>query len=559
MKKLFIFTILVTVYSNITSQCDMINPTSSNSTIVTTRSAQCSDEKNYNILNGAPNSHNTKTIRIMWHVIRKSDKTGSFLGTEQSIDNYFKDVANYINFRLSNNELPSPNRGSRLVVDTKLRITHKVQFWNSTNAFNIFQAGLMFPETEFINNYIKPSNSPLSTFEKNNYLHVIIMPSITKPILGGMASDITDKNWIRFRGTDWVFNEKKNDNYNFAVSQHGGHMLHEMGHNLGLDHNFCCGTKGYQQDECADNDQQNGMPPNQGSSNNYMDYRDDWDGKSFSECQINYMHYNLINNNGDLGDLLVDDYCDINGLYNDLIIHQNENINYDGSRFLNSNLIINGRLNINCDVSFPKLSLCKINGQGKLFLSDAKLFSNCNKLWHGVIIEQNGYFNINKGFIENCEILVKNGGTLHLTGDVNLKDAKITVEQGGFICFDNNSKINFINTTSIVNLQTGFQYGIKSGIGIIPSSNCSTITNRTSGGGAVLFNFPICYLQNENISTNRIITSCYDINVGRNVTNLKPVGNVNINKETLLLRPKNSVIFSDGFQVDSKGQFEISF
>lgn len=49
------------------------------------------------------------------------------------------------------------------------------------------------------------------------------------------------------------------------------------------------------------------------------------------------------------------------------------------------------------------------------------------------------------------------------------------------------------------------------------------------------------------------------MNVGRNVTNLKPVGNVNIYRETLLLRPKNSVIFSDGFQVDSKGQFEISF
>lgn len=556
MKKYIIVIILFFVnYLHSQNGCSMTNPPPKPRNLTLRGGPQCSIESSYNILNN-PNSNNIKTIRIMWHVIRKDDKSGSFNGTDLSISNFFNDVANNINYRLSNNQLPSPNKGSSLVNDTKLRVKHSIKFWNSTSAFNIFNNGTIEPQDVFIANYIKSMSSPLTFFEKNNYLHIIIMPKITKPITGGMASGFYDKNWIRFAGIDYEYNDIKSPNYqnkyNTVVISHAGHVLHEMGHNLGLFHNF-----DNQQDNCVDNDLTNGSPPTKGSSNNHMDYVGSWVATCYSECQIYNMHFGLYNNLGGLADLIVEDFCNIDALEQLITISNTQNIVYNGSKFIKSNIVVNGSLTFNCDVSMPKNSSIQVNN--KLFLLESKIYSYCGKMWYGVIIENNGYVNIDKGIAENCQILVKSGGTLHLTGNLDLKNANITIESGGYLCIDNNAKINFINSTSYVDLKSGFLYGIKPGIGITSSSSCKTIAGNTNGNGNIYTNSNFCFIQNEYITSSRIVSSCNDIYIGRSVTSSKPIGNVTIDNSILLLNPKNSVTFTEGFEIINNAELEIKF
>lgn len=363
---------------------------------------------------GRPDSADFKTIRLMFHVIRKSDLSGSFRNTNENIEKYFSDVTDYINYRLSHNELPKPNSGSALITDVGLRIQSRVHFWDEDSLFNMFQINDN-PSAEFFYAFILKQET-LTDEEKNGRLHIIIMPRKDRPILGGSAAGLCDKRYIQFKGTDWEYNDRLGyggqNNYDYAVATHGGHILHEMGHSLCLMHNFCCGTAGYQEDACTDNNDSTGKPPVQWSSNNYMDYTGWSETRSYSACQIGIIHRSLADDINGLGDLLEVDPCkhsksgetktylqqDADAIWKEDVVYQK--------------VKLERHVSAPCGLNLTDQAKVIIDNQGLLTIVNATAEVSCAGTKRKIVVKKGGYLVLNQAKMNDVVIVVQKGGTL---------------------------------------------------------------------------------------------------------------------------------------------------
>ena len=81
------------------------------------------------------------------------------------------------------------------------------------------------------------------------------------------------------------------------------HLIHELGHCLGLPHNFTGGPEGDECDRCDDN----GCFP-AGTTNNIMDYWPNF-GHALSECQVAVVDTFLTGFRGNISEAVINDSC----------------------------------------------------------------------------------------------------------------------------------------------------------------------------------------------------------------------------------------------------------
>ncbi len=262
-----------------------------------------------------------KTIRVSIHVFQKKDGSGNLTPQVTQVQNM--PLTNNLMLRLSQGGSANPDfwwlKGnvetdrfsnaipmtipttSPFVEDTRIRLQitgfyvwQDDEMWEqSDNFFDNSTGG-----TKMYNYVMAQSSLPQSI--KNGTIHLLFPGKQTNNATGGRASDFGNKKWSLFTN---FFTEKQAN----SAAWMSGTIAHEIGHNLNLYHSWL-------NDDCDDTpDNPNcrnlnsfDVSCNQNSkvTNNVMDY-----GScqcSFTQCQVLRMHSSLLNNIGNLRDIMVE-------------------------------------------------------------------------------------------------------------------------------------------------------------------------------------------------------------------------------------------------------------
>ena len=158
-------------------------------------------------------------------------------------------------------------------------------------------------------------------------------------------------------------------------------LNHEIGHSLGLWHTWNTN------DGCDD------TPMNSGCwfsadiknpcSNNMMDYNAFQ--SALTPCQLAIIHSNFANKQSTQYQLLEPTWCNYDDT-NKVIIHSNEHVIWNGSKDLNSDIIIknNASLEIKCIVALPKNARIVLYPKSQLIVNGGIITNSCNEQWKGI-------------------------------------------------------------------------------------------------------------------------------------------------------------------------------
>lgn len=508
----------------------------------------CGDMLNYTVY---PDYNMTpiKKLRISFDVLQKTDGSG-YNGTDAEITQYFNDFIDSVNIRLANLKILSPSVPSPHVIDSRIRyVLNKVCFYKSDNLYTYpSRASNYFFAIDSIYNSVILTRQDLSTIDKYNTLHLIMIPKFSDPA-GGMARGLSDNKWVVLKGYEYSFNWAASK----AVSIHeqADHLIHAVGHALGLQHNFFEPPPKYPQcDDCGDN----GCPA-VATSNNYMDYN--WRNEySFSECQLAKMHYCLMGNYGTIKEDYIQDYCNFDDTQS-ITINTGQDITWNSSRNLLGNLSISGKLSINCNISIPNAGKVFVNNGGKLILSQGNFDNTCNNTWAGIEVQNGGYLELNSTSISDYSIDVKSGGTLRIIGGLTISgNNHIDIESGGYICVDNSITLNLTDALSVINLHNGYNLGVNTAFVTNPGTCNSILSTLNKIGSGYIYEFNDVFIQNESLTANQYIPG-NNISAGTNVTNSKPQGPVVIKSgANVVFDADVNTLLDKGFDVELGASFE---
>lgn len=244
-----------------------------------------------------------KEIRIAFHVFAKDDGSANFQNNTKDI-RYLNDIVLYANQRLAN--LGKLDTGtSPYIKNAKIKISlENIYFHKHTEDafFNPNSASFMFKK------YVIQDEDQyqLSEHDKYNVQHVFLVAQDNSTGGGRQVGGLGHQGCLVQKG--WYAHYLK-FGANHAHWGSVGNFIHEMGHALGLPHNFQQENGRKQCDACDDNDPVGEECPKMGTSNNYMDYfpkgyNSEYPG--FSECQIRTMHQYLSGQRGNISRIVKD-------------------------------------------------------------------------------------------------------------------------------------------------------------------------------------------------------------------------------------------------------------
>ena len=442
----------------------------------------CSNKENYTIY---PDYFMTpqKTIRVSFDVIQKSDGSGSYLGTENQITDFFRKLIDAANQYMSNLPVHIPNVSSNYIIDSRIRfVLNKVFFLKNDDVYNTTYGSSDASNASLIyNNYILTQND-LNEIDKHHTLHVIMEPLLPGRTVGGQASGIGDRQWIVMRGYEQSYNDELTNtgNYINTANYFAYHFIHEAGHSMGLYHTFSC-------NDCNDYGCHSA-----GTTNNFMDYPN-WINhnqtycSALTECQISKIHYSLMGYFGSIKEDLIQDFCifDDNQSFH---IDNGREINWLNLRNLRGNLSIFGKLTLKCSLSLPQGAGIFIQNSGLMNLEEGLLKNACSNDWNGIIVKSGGLLILNSTSIADYNVTVECGGSVIIKGGLIISgEHSLQVFSGGYFCFDNNPIISLTDYLSLIKINEGAINGINpllSGI----STNCGTIPTHTGNGAFADFN-----------------------------------------------------------------------
>lgn len=369
----------------------------------------------------------TKYVRVNFHFMLKADSTLNFRPYDDGLGNtsftgydYANTIVNKVNQRLATNEqMHLPQGNSTPCMDRKYRIVLKgVYFHYDDNAYSYYRQ-----YTGYMDNVELAYYSINPTTEINIFFLYDDDPNWNGST-GGRAN-MGGNRWVRMK----AFWQQYRDNLNQLSSVFWGTsctLLHEIGHNLGLQHTMLTGD-GYCCDTCDDGLSDTptipeitgmGYPnpcPGWGDegpnySNNAMDYSG---LVAMTPQQLGVIHYTLTH---DMLNYLEDNYCHINNM-DDCVITDSADLTWQNDRIMMSHLIIESGSKLtlkDCWLHMPSDARIIIKPGGKLIVDGANITNKCNNMWQGIEVWGNSSDHqqyVNGGYLQGY-LELRNGATI---------------------------------------------------------------------------------------------------------------------------------------------------
>lgn len=213
-----------------------------------------------------------------------------------------------------------------------------------------------------------------------------------------------------------------------------------------------------------------------------------------------------------------------------------------------------GNVTMPCDMTFSPQGYIMVQNGGILTVNGASLQS-IQGSWGGIIVESGGKLILSDVSISDYNIVVKSGGSLIVTNDLTISgDHSITIEDGGYLCVDENASIDLEDAFSVIIASPNAILGC-------PSCNINCVQTRSgltnSGSGHFITYEGTKYLQNITISSDYLATGNIT-NAGYDVTSTQPYGNVVVEDGGELRIKANETTLTNGVEVQLGGKLIIS-
>ncbi len=377
-----------------------------------------------------------RKLRIAVHVFQDDEGGGNLHRDSLEHEQFLLDILDWVNHKALNLDTLKPAYSSSFVpsIDVKL-LLDTILYHRDTYAWNCD------PEIdgEYMRQVYIDQDSSMSYREMHGTLAIFIGGNY--PMVGGHVSQIGDKRYIAMRG---FYAEYFNKDYHSAVYECGRNLFHEVGHALGLNHNFQGGEAGDQCDECEDNG-----CPEQGSSNNLMDYWPAY-GHALSDCQLQIINQHLSGNLGSIAEVLINDSC-MDHPAGDTYVISHDTLYVSDELYLPSSLVIknNGLVRVTGLMSISRGDSITVYPGGRLEIDGGMVCNNCGELWAGIRLATDQA----QDTASLPDVRITNGGRVKtaLTGLFIDRSMKLQLNQAIFEDCVNSLVINNANDTLRLN------------------------------------------------------------------------------------------------------------
>jgi len=311
-------------------------------------------------------------LRVAIHVFQDDAGYGNF--PEDSVHTGFlHQLVEWANHRLANLDTLKPSVSSSFIADTRVRIRLDTVFYHQDSKAWDCSRGI---EADYMREKYVDGDTSLNYQQKYQTLPIFI--GANNPVAGGNSLDIGDRGYIAVRG---YFENFLSQALPLAIDECGRNLVHELGHCLGLSHNFSGGPGGDQCDTCIDN----GCPV-EGTSNNIMDYWPAY-GYAISKCQFDQIHFCLSGGRGNISEVVINDSCyRVSGI--GFRVSEGDTLLVGDTVYMHTDLIISngGVLKVHGYLSMPSETTIEVEPGGRVEIDGGTIGNLCGDLWSGIRI-----------------------------------------------------------------------------------------------------------------------------------------------------------------------------
>lgn len=213
-----------------------------------------------------------------------------------------------------------------------------------------------------------------------------------------------------------------------------------------------------------------------------------------------------------------------------------------------------GNVTIPCNITFSTQGSIIVENGGILSIDGANLYGTDSK-WGGIEVQSGGSLILSDVNISNYNIVVKSGGSVVVRNNLTVVgDHYVKVEDGGYLCIDNNASIDLVDDLSYFILSPNVIFGCPS-----CSDDCLTSMSDVtySGDGHIATYENTNFIQNTTISNDNVVYGS-DVYAGYDVTTTIPFGNVVIMPGSSLRVFSNSTILTKDVEIKEGGALLIN-